>query len=103
MAHRILGIAALLFWLWVLLHLGQWFPQLLEARGSGIARAARGAGLVLAMPVLGAGMLIVPDWFAERWSPYSKVTGEPYLDRGFWVMTGYLTLLLAWALLQLFR
>ena len=103
MGHRILGIAALLFWLWMLLHLRAWFPALWVARGSSILQAARGAGLVLFMPVIGAGMLIAPDWFAGRYSPYSRETGEPYLDRSFWVLVGYLTLGLAWALLQLFR
>ena len=103
MAHRILGIAALLFWLWMLLHLRAWFPGLFEARGGDILGAARGAGLVLLMPLAGAAMLIAPEWFAERCSPRSQTTGEAYLDRSFWLLLGYLTLGMAWALLQLFR
>lgn len=103
MAHRILGIAALLFWLWMLLHLRSWFPGLWLAHDSGILRAARGAGLLLLMPLAGAAMLIAPDWFAERCSPRSQTTGEAYLDRSFWLLLGYLTLGMAWALLQLFR
>ncbi|WP_297926216.1 hypothetical protein [Metallibacterium sp.] len=103
MAHRILGIAALLFWLWMLLHLRAWFPGLFEARGGDILGTARGAGLVLLMPLAGAAMLIAPDWFAERCSPRSQTTGEAYLDRSFWLLLGYLTLGMAWALLQLFR
>jgi len=103
MGHRILGIAALLFWLWVLLHVGLWFPKLLQAHDAAIVAVVRGAALVLVMPVLGAALLIVPDWFVERCSPYAKETGEPYLDRSFWLLLGYLILGLAWAFLQLFR
>ncbi len=103
MAHRILGVAALLFWLWTLLHLHAWFPALWTPRGGAVLQAARDAGLVLLMPVAGAAMLIVPDRFAARCSPHAKETGEPALDRSFWILAGYLTLGLAWALLQLFR
>ncbi|MCK9366252.1 MAG: hypothetical protein M0P72_03760 [Metallibacterium scheffleri] len=103
MAHRILGLAALLFWLWMLLHLRSWFPGLWLAHDIGILRVARGAGLVVLMPLAGAAMLIAPEWFADRCSPYSHESGEPYLDHSFWLLLGYLTLGMAWALLQLFR
>jgi hypothetical protein len=103
MAHRILGLAALLFWLWTLLHLHAWFPGLFDARAGLILGVVRGVGLVAVMPLAGAAMLIAPEWFAYRCSPYSRESGEPYLDQSFWLLLGYLTLGMAWALLQLFR
>ena len=58
---------------------------------------------VLAMPLLAAALLIFPDFFADRFSPVSPVTGEPLLSPGVWRLFGYLSLLVAWGLWAIFR
>jgi hypothetical protein len=103
MVHRLIGGMVVLGWLWVVCHLGQWAPGLALAASSGIGRSGRGAIYVLGMPLLGAALLIFPGLFADRFSPSSRMTGEPVLGIGFWRICGYFALLVSWGLLQLFR
>jgi hypothetical protein len=103
MLHRFVGCAVVLVWLWMVFHLSQVEPDLAVAGGSGIARAGRGALYVLLMPLLAASLLIFPDFFADRFSPVSGMTGEPLLGTGIWRFFGYFALLVSWGLWELFR
>ena len=102
MGSRILGVGALLYWPWVLLHLRPWFRMLWMPPDAGILLLVRGIFMVLLMPAAGMAMLIIPSWFAEHCGPLVQESGEPYLDRNFWLLAGYIVLGLSWALLQLF-
>lgn len=103
MVHRLIGGIVVLGWLWLVCHLGRWAPGLGLAASSGIGRSGSGALYVLLMPLLGAALLIFPGFFADRFSPASRMTGEPVLGAGFWRVFGYFALLASWGLLQLFR
>jgi hypothetical protein len=103
MIHRLIGCAVVLVWLWMVCHLSQVVPSLGVAESSGIARAGRGAMYVLLMPLLAATLLIFPDFLAGRFSPVSRMTGEPLLEAGIWRFFGYFALLVSWGLWELFR
>lgn len=102
MAHRIVGFVVVLGWLWLVLHLGHYAPQLVMAADHRMGRSGRGVLIVLLMPLLAAALLIAPGFFARRFSPYSHMTGEPVLDIGLWRVAGYVALLVSWGLWSLF-
>ncbi len=103
MVHRVIGGIVVLLWLGMMIHLHRWVPGLDAAASSNVWRANDGAFYVEFMPLLGAALLIYPEYFVEQFSPSSEMTGEPLLDAGFWRFLGYFALLVSWALLQLFR
>ncbi|SFS18860.1 hypothetical protein SAMN05216570_3835 [Dyella sp. OK004] len=103
MIHRIIGGMVLVAWLWLVFHLHRLTPALEVSASSGIYRAGRGAVYVLIAPLLSAALLIFPDFFANRFSPSSEMTGEPLLGTGVWRFFGYFGVLVSWGLVELFR
>ncbi|MFC5740512.1 hypothetical protein [Dyella tabacisoli] len=103
MIHRLLGCTVVLVWLWTVYHLSQVMPGLHSAESSGVYRAGRGAIYVLGLPLLAAALLIFPDFFEDRFSPVSRMTGEALLSVGVWRFFGYFALLVSWGLWELFR
>jgi hypothetical protein len=103
MIHRIFGVVTVLIWLWLICHLHSWFPGLELAASSGVGRAGSGFIYVMLMPLLAVALLVFPDFFADRFSPLSVMTGEPLLGAGFWQLCGYFVLLVSWGLFEVFR
>jgi hypothetical protein len=103
MIHRLIGCAVVLAWLWMVCHLSQVVPNLAVAEASRISRAGSGAMYVLLMPLLAAALLIFPNFFADRFSPVSSMTGEQLFGAGIWRLLGYFALLVSWGLWELFR
>ncbi|WP_404541496.1 hypothetical protein [Dyella agri] len=58
---------------------------------------------VLFMPLVAAALLIYPEYFVDRFSPISSLTGDPLLGVGVWRFFGYFVLLISWGLIELFR
>jgi hypothetical protein len=103
MIHRLIGLAVVLTWLWMVCHLSQVVPNLAVAEASSNSRAGRGAIYVLLMPLVAAALLIFPNFFADRFSPVSGMTGEQLFGAGIWRFLGYFALLVSWGLWELFR
>ncbi|TCI11399.1 hypothetical protein EZM97_15670 [Dyella soli] len=103
MIHRLIGSAVVVAWLWLTFHLGLLIPNLDAAASSSVYRAGSGAMYVLGLPVAAAALLIYPEYFVDRFSPVSGLTGEPLLGVGVWRLLGYVALLISWGLLELFR
>jgi len=102
LVNRLIGLLLMAGYGYLFLHLDSYLPGLVVAQGALYPRVFLGVAFVLILPVVGIACILAPGTFRNRFSPrYGRHDSELLTD-GFWVLLGYLILLLSVAILMLF-
>jgi H+/gluconate symporter-like permease len=104
MINRIIGTVLLICYGYVLLNKEKYAPglQVLDENKHLHYRAAEGFEYVVMLPLVGIACLIMPTTFSELFSPKYGLFRESLLTPGFFVIVGYLCILVGYGLWALF-
>jgi hypothetical protein len=102
LVNRLIGVLLMAGYGWLFLHLDRYLPGLVVAQGALSPRVFLGVAVVLILPVVGIACVLTPGTFRNRFSPRYGRQDSALLTDGFWVLLGYLMLLLSGAILILF-
>ena len=101
--NKLIGLLSLLGYGHLFFHLDTYLPGLAAAQGALYPRVFIGTAIVLILPVIGIACILTPETFRDRFSPPYGRLDSALLTDGFWVLLGYVLILLSAAIFLLFR
>jgi hypothetical protein len=96
--HIFLAIAIIGAYAYILINLKSTFPKLAEALFTSYyeCRKARDSlQVVLILPFISVLCFLFPRWLTTRFSPRTRLLGEPIITEGGWYLLGHLLIALA--------
>lgn len=95
--HISLALIILCAHLYLLTHMDIILPKLSEAMFTGYyhsGKAKVSLWIVMALPFVSACCFLFPKWLMIRFSPRTKLLGEPIINSAGWYLLGYLLIML---------